>query len=96
MNKKYFSLLLSVVIPCFLASLLSLLPCFFASLLLRLMIMGYIIRCKVEDNTVVIVFGDHGWQLGEHDTWYAEIDAIHEFVAMCPLQCVKSTHATPC
>eukprot|EP00039_Didymoeca_costata_P002860 m.63182 g.63182 ORF g.63182 m.63182 type:complete len:532 (+) comp11566_c0_seq1:3-1598(+) len=22
-----------------------------------------------EDNTAVILFGDHGWQLGEHDTW---------------------------
>jgi len=21
------------------------------------------------DNTAVILFGDHGWQLGEHDTW---------------------------
>jgi iduronate 2-sulfatase len=23
----------------------------------------------IADSTLVVVFGDHGWQLGEHDTW---------------------------
>ena len=24
---------------------------------------------QVAEKTIVVVFGDHGWQLGEHDLW---------------------------
>eukprot|EP00038_Savillea_parva_P009173 m.181696 g.181696 ORF g.181696 m.181696 type:complete len:542 (-) comp15341_c0_seq1:76-1701(-) len=33
------------------------------------MLLGRLADLGFEDNTVVVVFGDHGWQLGEHDTW---------------------------
>ena len=26
-----------------------------------------------KDNTAVVLFGDHGWQLGGHDMWHLEM-----------------------
>eukprot|EP00928_Gymnodinium_smaydae_P048650 TRINITY_DN32549_c0_g1_i1.p1 TRINITY_DN32549_c0_g1~~TRINITY_DN32549_c0_g1_i1.p1 ORF type:complete len:450 (+),score=34.40 TRINITY_DN32549_c0_g1_i1:145-1494(+) len=33
------------------------------------MVLDTLERLGFSDNTAVLVFGDHGWQLGEHDTW---------------------------
>ena len=33
------------------------------------MVLAELARLGLEESTVVALFGDHGWQLGEHDTW---------------------------
>jgi hypothetical protein len=33
------------------------------------MVLAELAWLGLEESTVVALFGDHGWQLGEHDTW---------------------------
>jgi len=32
-------------------------------------VMGELERLGLKDNTIVVLWGDHGWKLGEHDAW---------------------------
>ena len=32
-------------------------------------VLGELDRLGLRDNTIVILWGDHGWKLGEHDAW---------------------------
>ncbi len=37
----------------------------------------------LEDNTIVVLWGDHGWKLGEHNSWCKQTN--HEIDARVPL-----------
>lgn len=51
-------------------------------------VMAELERLGLRENTVIILWGDHGWKLGEHDSWCKhtnfEIDARAPMVASTP------------
>jgi arylsulfatase A-like enzyme len=48
-------------------------------------ILAYLDACKVSDNTIVVVFSDHGFEFFEHETWGQGNSAIGDFSARVPI-----------
>ena len=48
-------------------------------------ILAYLDACKLRDNTIVVVFSDHGFEFFEHETWGQGNSAIGDFSARVPI-----------
>lgn len=52
------------------------------------MVMDELKRLKLDDNTIVVLWGDHGWKLSEYDAWCKhtnfEIDARVPLIVSAP------------
>jgi arylsulfatase A-like enzyme len=48
-------------------------------------ILAYLDASKLSDNTIVVVFSDHGFEFFEHETWGQGNSAIGDFSARVPI-----------
>jgi arylsulfatase A-like enzyme len=48
-------------------------------------ILAYLDSCQLRDNTIVVVFSDHGFEFFEHETWGQGNSAIGDFSARVPI-----------
>jgi arylsulfatase A-like enzyme len=48
-------------------------------------ILAYLKACRLADNTVVVVFSDHGFEFFEHETWGQGNSAIGDYSARVPI-----------
>ncbi len=48
-------------------------------------ILAYLDACQLGDNTIVVVFSDHGFEFFEHETWGQGNSAIGDFSARVPI-----------
>lgn len=60
-------------------------------------VLGELDRLGLRDNTVIILWGDHGWKLGEHAMWCKhtnfEIDARVPMICAAPNQKAGGSHS---
>ena len=54
-------------------------------------ILAYLDACKLRDNTIVVIFSDHGFEFFEHETWGQGNSAIGDFSARVPIIIVDPT-----
>ena len=48
-------------------------------------ILAYLDACQLRENTIVVIFSDHGFEFFEHDTWGQGNSAIGDFSARVPI-----------
>jgi arylsulfatase A-like enzyme len=61
-------------------------------------VMAELDRLGLRDNTIVVLWGDHGWKLGEHSGWgkhtNVENDTNAPLILSAPNMKAKGTHST--
>ena len=58
-------------------------------------ILHYLEASKLADNTIVVIFSDHGFEFFEHETWGQGNSAIGDFSARVPIIIVDPRNPTP-
>jgi len=58
-------------------------------------ILAYLEASKLADNTIVVVFSDHGFEFFEHETWGQGNSAIGDFSARVPIVIADPRLRTP-
>ncbi len=55
-------------------------------------IVEHVRRCGIADNTIVVIYSDHGMEFFEHDTWGQGNSALGDFSARVPLLIADPRH----
>ena len=58
-------------------------------------VLDYLDRSGLADNTIVVVFSDHGFEFFEHETWGQGNTAVGDFSARVPIIVADPRHPVP-